>query len=73
MSLPTHLRDRARIADHIGPARAFADSLALGYAVCGALMLAAFLVTVLVMRPGRQDEDAVSPRHTTIDAAPAAS
>jgi EmrB/QacA subfamily drug resistance transporter len=65
--------ERDRLADHVAPARAFADSLALGYAVCGALMGAAFLVTLLAMRPGRQEENAVSPTHTTIDAAPAAS
>jgi EmrB/QacA subfamily drug resistance transporter len=65
--------ERARIADHVGPARAFSDSLALGYAVCGALMVGAFLVTLLVMRPGRQEEDAISTHHATTDAAPATS
>jgi MFS family permease len=48
--------ERAQIPA-VGRERAIADGVALGFLAGGALMAAAFLVALLVMRGGRQEEE----------------
>jgi MFS family permease len=53
----------------VGRERAIADGVALGFLAGGALMAGAFLVALLAMRGGRQEEEETLPSHTTTGAA----
>jgi EmrB/QacA subfamily drug resistance transporter len=64
--------ERAQIAD-VGRERAIADSVALGFLAAGALMACAFLVSLLVMRGGRQEQETFVPTHPTTTGAATAS
>jgi EmrB/QacA subfamily drug resistance transporter len=52
--------EHAVIAE-VGRERAIADSIALGFLVGAVLMVGAFLVSLLVMRGGRQEEETILP------------